>query len=134
MVGIIVVWKRKKSEEQGKQEGIYYSTIDEPTLQSPTNRQIDKMNDEQSSREPKYMEISKSTQPTKQMKNVIMQDNPAYSEHEHSVKMEMSKSAYSANQTDQLIIQDNPSYSILCGHQITMEDNPAYSVSFDTKQ
>ena len=121
MVGIIVVWKRKKSEEQGKQEGIYYSTIDEVTLQSPTNRQIDKMNDEQSSREPQYMEISKSTQPTKQMKNVIMQDNPAYTEHEQTVKMKMRGSAYSTNQTDKLTMQDNPSYSILCGHQITME-------------
>ena len=134
MVGIIVVWKRKKSEEYSKQEGIYYSTIDDATLQSPTNKQISKMNDEQSNREPQYMEISKSTQCTKQIEKVTMQDNPAYSEHEHPVKMGMCESAYSANQTDQLTIQDNPSYSILCGHQITMEDNPAYSASLDTKQ
>ena len=135
VVGIIVVWKRKKSEQHTKQEGIYYSTIDEATLRSPTNKQITKMNtDEQGSREPQYMEISKSTQPTKQIEKVAMQDNPAYTEHEHSVKMKMFEGAYSPKQSDKLTIQDNPSYSILCGHQIKMEDNPAYSVSFDTKQ
>ena len=80
------------------------------------------------------MEISKSTQPTKQMKEVTMQDNPAYSEHEHPVIMKMCGSAYSTNQTDKLTMQDNPSYSILCGHNIKMEDNPAYSISFNTKQ
>ena len=134
MVGIIVVWKRKKSEKQSKQEGVYYTTIDESALQSPTKKQINKMNDEQSSREPQYMEIAKTTQYTKQIEEVTMQDNPAYSEHEHPVKMEICEGAYSTNQTDKLTMQDNPSYSILCGHQITMEDNPAYSVSFDTKQ
>ena len=134
MVGIIVVWNRKKSEEYSKQEGIYYSTIDEATLQSSTNKQINKMNNEQSNGEPQYMEIFKSTQPTKQIEEVTMQDNPGYSEHEHPVKMEMCESAYSTNQTDKLTMQDNPSYSILCGHNIKMEDNPAYSVSFNTKQ
>ena len=134
MVGIIVVWKRKKSEQYSKQEGVYYSTIDEATLQSPRNKQINKVNDEQSSREPQYMEISKSTQPTKQIEEVTMQGNPAYSEHEHPVKMEICESVYPTTQTDKLTMQDNPSYSILCEHQITMEDNPAYSVSFDTKQ
>ena len=134
MVGIIVVWKRKKSEGHGKQEGVYCSTIDEATLQSPTNKQINKMNDEQSSREPQYMEISKTTQPIKQIEKVTMQDNPAYSEHEHPVKMEMCESACTTNQTDKLTMQDNPSYSILCEHQVKMEDNPAYSVSFDSKQ
>ena len=78
MVGIIVVWKKKKSEEHDKRKGIYYSTIDESTLQSPTNKQTNKMNDEQSSREPQYMETSKTTQPTKQIGKVTMQDNPAY--------------------------------------------------------
>ena len=131
MVRIIVVWKRKKSEEQDKQEGVYYTTIDESALQSPINKQINKMNNEQSSREPQYMEIAKTTQCTEK---VTMQDNPAYSEHQHPVKMEMCEGAYSTNQTDKLTMQDNPSYSILCGHQITMENNPAYSASFDTKQ
>ena len=101
VVGIIVVWKRKKSEEYSKQEGIYYSTIDEATLQSLTNKQINKMNNEQSNGEPQYMEIFKGTQPTKQMEKVTMQDTPAYSEHEHPVKMEMHESAYSTNQAVQ---------------------------------
>ena len=92
------------------------------------------MNDEQGSREPQYMEISISTQPTKEMETVTMQDNPAYTEHEHSVKMEMCESVSSTKQSDKLTIQDNPSYSILCDHQIKMKDNPAYSISFDTKQ
>ena len=134
VVGIIVAWKRNKSGEHSKQEGIYYSTIDEVTLQSPPNKQINKMNNEQSNREPQYMEISKTSQCSKQIEKVTMQDNPAYTEHEYPVKMEMCESAYSTNQTDKLTIQDNPSYSILCEHNIKMEDNPAYSVSFDTKQ
>ena len=50
MVGIIVVLKRKKSEQHTKQEGVYYSTIDEATLKSPTNKQINKMNNEQSNK------------------------------------------------------------------------------------
>ena len=128
MVGIIVVWKRRISEQHSKQEGVYYTTIDEATLQSPTNKCITKMNDEQGSREPQYMEISKSTQPTKQMETVTMQDNPAYTEHEHSVKMEMCESTCSTKQSDKLTIQDNPSYSILCEHKIKMEDNPTYSI------
>ena len=102
VVGIIVVWKRKKSEQPTKQEGVYYSTIDEATSQNPTNKQISKMNNEQSNREPRYVEISKSTQPTKQTKNVTVQDNPTYTEHEHLVKMDMCESAYSTNQTDKL--------------------------------
>ena len=101
VVGIIVVWKRKKSEEYSKQEGIYYSTIDEATLQSVTNKQINKMNNEQNNGEPQYMEIFTGTQRTKQMEKVTMQDTPAYSEHEHPVKMEMRESAYSTNQTVQ---------------------------------
>ena len=38
VVGIIVVWKRKKSEGQDKQEGVYYSTIDEATFSTKTNK------------------------------------------------------------------------------------------------
>ena len=100
VVGIIVVWKRKKSEGHGKQEGVYCSTIDEATLQSPTNKQINKMNDEQSSKEPQHMEISKSTQPTKQIEKITMQDNPAYSKLEHLIKMEMCESSYILHQAN----------------------------------
>ena len=37
------------------------------------------MNDGQDSKEPEYMDISKSGQSTEQAGKIIMQDNPAYS-------------------------------------------------------
>ena len=97
MIGIIVVWKRKKSEHT-KPEGVYYSTINETMLQrTPSNKPeavYSEMNDGQDSKEPEYMDISKSGQSTEQAGKIIMQDNPAYSV-EHQVKM-----------------QDNPAYSV----------------------
>ena len=131
VVGIVVVWKRRKSEQDTKSEGVYYSTIDETTLQrSPTIKPepvYNEMNDEQDSN---YIEISKSNHSTKQMNKVTMQDNPAYCEHQ--VKTKISKSAQSTEQADKVTIQDNPAYSILSEDQIKMNDNPAYSVSFDS--
>ena len=97
VVGIIVVWKRKKSEHT-KPEGVYYSTINETMLpRPPTNKPeavYGEMNDGQDSKEPEYMDISKSDRSTEQAGKIIMQDNPAYSA-EHQVKM-----------------QDNPAYSV----------------------
>ena len=79
MVGIIVVWKRKKSEQHTKPEGVYYSTINETMLQrSPSNKPeavYSEINDGQDSKEPEYMDISKSGQSTEQAGKIIMQDN-----------------------------------------------------------
>ena len=87
VIGIIVVWKREKSEQHTKPEGVYYSTINEIMLQrTPTNKPeavYSEMNDGQANKEPEYMDISKSGQ---QADKIIMQDNPAYSV-EHQVKM-----------------------------------------------
>ena len=98
VIGIIVVWKRRKNEHT-KPEGVYYSTINETMLQrTPSNKPepavYSEMNDGQDSKEPEYMDISKSGQSTEQAGRIIMQDNPAYSV-EHQVKM-----------------QDNPAYSV----------------------
>ena len=97
VVGIIVVWKRKKSERHTKQEDVYYTTIDEATLQrSPTDKPISvysEMNDGQDSKGPKYMDASKSF----------------------------------AKKEDEVSIQDNPAYSISSAQQVNMQDNPAYS-------
>ena len=91
---------------------MYYSTIDEVTLQSPTSKQITKMNTEQDNEELQYMDVSRNTQPTKQIEKITMQDNQAYIEHEHPVKMEMCEDAYSPKQSEKLTMQDNPSYSV----------------------
>ena len=97
MIGIIVVWKRKKSERHTKQEGVYYSTIDEATLQrTPANKSeavYGEINDEQDSKEPEYMDISKTGHSTEQADKIVIQDNPAYSD-------------------TQLKMQDNPAYSV----------------------
>ena len=82
MIGIIVVWKRKKSEHT-KPEGVYHSTINETMLpRSPTNKPeavYSEMDNGQDSKEPEYMDISKSGQSTEQAGRIIMQDNPTYS-------------------------------------------------------
>ena len=97
MVGIIVVWPRKKSEQRTKPEGVYYSTIDETTFpRSPTNKPEPICNDgQQENKEPEYMDIPEGIHSTKQASKVTIQDNPAYSiPSEHQVE-----------------IQDNPTYS-----------------------
>ena len=98
MIGIIVVWKERKSKQQTKPEDVYYSTIDETTLQrTPRNKpkathsEVDNM--KLSKENPQYMEIGKSAKCTKADK-VVMQDNPSYSVPSDQVKM-----------------QDNPAYS-----------------------
>ena len=108
VVGIVVVWKRKKSEQHTKQEGVYYSTIDETTLQRPPTHKPEpvysEMNDGQDSKEPQYMDIAKDIHSTKQ---VVMEDNPAYSTKAQDYPVPHS------TPTDQKIkMQDNPAYSI----------------------
>ena len=115
VVGIIVIWKRMKTQEHIKQEAVYYSTINETSLsRSPTSKPYSGMNDGQDNKEPQYIDI------TKQLDKVAMQDNPAYSAAcEHQVEL-----------------QDNPAYCTSSGQQVKMQDNPAYSISstndFDT--
>ena len=94
MVGIVVVWKRRKSEENTKQEGVYYSTIDETLQRSPTNKPEPvyiEMNDNKESR---YIDV------TEQADKVTMQNNSILSEHQVNVQ-------------DMAI--DNPAYSIPSG-------------------
>ena len=93
VVGIIVVWKRKKTEQHTEQEGVYYTTIDEMTLQrSPANKPepvYSEMNDGQDSKEPQYMDVFKSVLSTMQKEKVSMQDNPAYAvSSEYQTKMQ----------------------------------------------
>ena len=130
VVGIVVVWKRKKSKQDTKPDGVYYSTIDETTLQRSSTIKPEpvysEMNDGQDSN---YIEISKSNHSTKQTNKVTMQDNPAYCEHQVNIKI--SKSAQSTKQADKVTLQDNPAYSVSSEYQIKMNDNPAYSVSFN---
>ena len=92
VIGIIVVWKRKKCQQHTKPEGVYYSTIDDDRtmLQStPSNKPeaiYSEMNDGEDSKEPQYMDVTKSEQAD-----------------------EIGNSAYSENQVK---IQDNPAYSV----------------------
>ncbi len=90
VIGIIVVWKRKKSNQQTKPEGVYYSTINETMLQStPSNKPeaiYSEMNDGQDSKEPQYMDVTKSLHSTEQADKIVIQDNPDYSENQ--VKMQ----------------------------------------------
>jgi len=130
VVGIIVVWKKMKNEQDTKPEGVYYTTIDETTLQrSPTNKAepvYTEMNDGEDSKEPQYIDISKNT---KQTGKITMQDNPAYSEYQTKVQ---GNPVYSIPIENQVKIQDNPSYSDEC--QVKMQDNPAYSISKQANQ
>ena len=108
MVGIIVVWKRKKSEQHTKQEGVYYTTIDETTIKrSPANKPepvYNEMNDGQDSKDPQYMDIPEDIHSTctKQPDNLTLQDNPAYSVHHVNT-------------------QDDSSYSVPCDIQVILK-------------
>ena len=121
MIGIIVVWKKKKSEQHTKPEGVYYSTIDETTIKRPPANEAGlvhtKMNDGQDSKEPQYMDICIGTHSAKQGDKVTIQDNPAYS----------------VSSEHQVMLQDNPAYCTSSEHQVKMQDNPAYSISYGTK-
>ena len=70
VIGIIVVWKRKKkSEQHTRQEGVYYTTIVETIKRSPTNKPepvYSEMNDGQDSKEPQFINVSKSVHSTNQ--------------------------------------------------------------------
>ena len=97
VIGIIVVWKERKSKQHTKPEDVYYSTIDETTLQrTPKNKPEatdNEVDDKKLSKEnPQYMEI------------VISAD---------------------CTRADKVVIQDNPSYSVP-SDQVKMQDNPAY--------
>ena len=96
MVGIVVVWKKRKSEQNNKPEGVYYSTIDEILQRSPANKPEPVYSEMNDNKESQYMDITKGIHSTEQADKVTMQDNPAYSiPSEHQVNM-----------------QDNPAYSI----------------------
>jgi len=97
MVGIIVVWKKMKSDQHTKPVGVYCSTIDKTIKPEPLYTEM--MNDGEDSKEPQYMDISKTAHSSKQADKVAMQNNPAYSTLSgHQVK-----------------IQDNPTYSVSSG-------------------
>ena len=106
MVRIIVVWKGKRNKQHTEQEGVYYTTIDEATLQrSPANKPepvYNEMNDGQDSKDPQYMDIPEDTHSTKQLDNLTMQDNPAYSVHHVNT-------------------QDDTSYSVPCDIQVILK-------------
>ena len=81
MIGITVVWKERKSKQQIKPEDVYYSTIDETTLQrSSKNKPKATHNEVDDKEEPHYifMEVVESAKCTKADK-VVIQDNPSYS-------------------------------------------------------
>ena len=81
VIGIIVVWKERKSKQHIKPEDVYYSTIDETTLQRTSkNKPQATHNEVDDKEEPHYifMEVVKSAKCTKADK-VAMQDNPSYS-------------------------------------------------------
>ena len=97
MVGIIVVWKRKRNERYAKQKGIFYSTNDDTMLQkTPANKLVAdyyEVTDRQDSKEPaQYIEIFIDGHSTEQADKIVIQNNPAYSD-------------------TQFKMQDNPAYS-----------------------
>ena len=98
MVGIIVVRKRKKSEQHTKPEGVY-STIDEIALQrSSSNKPVYAEMNELHNKEPQHTVISEITDHIKQAQRTTL-NNPTYCvSPEQQVKM-----------------QDNPAYSTSSG-------------------
>jgi len=105
IVIILVVWKRNRSGST-KQEGVYYSTIGDGTLQASQPN-------EQQKPEPIYTEMSDKQDNTKNIsitnptqESVTMQDNPAYS-----------------NPTKHVVLQDNPG---VVNEHVKLQDNPAY--------
>ena len=129
VVGIIVVWKRKKSEQHTKQEGVYYTTIDKTIKRSPANKPepvYSEMNNGQDIKDPhgQYMDVSKNVHSTTQKVN--MQDNPAYCiSSEQQVKTQ-DNPAYSISSDQQVNIQDNPAYAVTSENQTKMQDDPYY--------
>jgi len=97
---------------------MYYSTIDEGTLQTSLPNKP----------EPIYTELSNEQNNAKNIsttqKHVTMQDNPAYSDPKEKVKLQ-DNPAYS-DPKEQVKLQDNPAYSDP-KEQVVLQDNPVYS-------
>ena len=100
MIGIIIVWKGRKSKQHSTIEGVHYSTINEQvTTKNKLEATHSEVNDKQFSIEnPQYMEIIISADSATADK-VVMQDNPSYS----------------LPSGDQVKLQDNPAYASSSG-------------------
>ena len=84
-----MVWKRNRSVST-KPEGVYYSAIDERTLQTSLPNKPEPIYTEMSDEQNNAKNIS-NISPTQQ--HVTMQDNPAY-----------------CDPKEQVVLQDNPAY------------------------
>ena len=79
MVVSIVVWKKKKTKEHAKPEGVYYSAINETSLsRSPTSKPEPVDSEMDDDKQPRYIDISDRVHLTKQPDKITAQENPAY--------------------------------------------------------
>ena len=103
VIGIIVVWKRKESKQNTIPEDVYYSTIDEITLQQTLKNKPEATH---------YYEVD---------------DMQLSKEEPHYIYMDIAKSADSTR-ADKVVMQDNP-FHLAPSDQVKMQDNPAYTLN-----